>query len=275
MKIFLDSADLDQLIKARSYGFLDGITTNPSLIKKAVNKRQELGEEIDMREYINQLLSEAGESSPVSLEVIGTDYEQMVNQATFLHKTFNPVANNVNIKIPVDPAFSGDSQTHFDGIKAIKTLSSEGISINCTLVFTPEQALLAAKAGADFISPFAGRVDDMIRKKNNMQFSKNDYFPVHGLVDEDVEFSNDNGIFSGVDLVQQCVDILELHNLKAEILAASLRNPRQVRECALAGSHIATIPLEVIEQLLEHEKTIEGMEIFTQDIVPEYSRLFN
>lgn len=275
MKIFLDSADLDQLIKARSYGVLNGITTNPSLIKKAVNKRQELGEEIDMREYINQLLSEAGESSPVSLEVIGTDYEQMVNQARFLHKTFNPVANNVNIKIPVDPAFSGDSQTHFDGIKAIKTLSSERISINCTLIFTPEQALLAAKAGADFISPFAGRVDDMIRKKNNMQFSKNDYFPVHGLVDENVEFSNDNGIFSGVDLVQQCVDILELHNLKAEILAASLRNPRQVRECALAGSHIATVPLEVIEQLLEHEKTMEGMEIFTQDIVPEYSRLFN
>ncbi len=273
MKIFIDSADLDQILKARSYGVLDGVTTNPSLIKKAVTKLQEAGEKIDIKEYINKLLYEVGESSPVSLEVIGSDYEQMVQEARILHKTFNHVANNVYVKIPADPAFTEDSETHFDGIKAIKTLTSEGIRVNCTLIFTPEQALLAAKAGASFVSPFAGRVDDMLRKKNNIEFSKDDYFPAHGLIEE-VDFPDDNGIISGIDLVQQCVDILESYELKSQVLAASLRNPRQVRESALAGAHIATLPFGVIEDLLKHEKTMEGMELFTKDIIPEYAQLF-
>ena len=270
MQIFVDSADLDHITQARTYGVLDGVTTNPSLLKKAVDKLQAKGEKIDIQGYIEKILKVA-EGCPVSLEVIGTDYEQMVKEGRTLYKTFNPVANNVYVKIPVDPSFSRDSDKHFDGLKAIKTLSDEGIPINCTLIFTPEQALLAAKAGAAIVSPFAGRVDDFLRSENNLPFEKTDYFPAEGLLEGEV--LEDNGVVSGIDLVQQCVEILNNYNLDTQVLAASLRNTRQTREAALAGAHIATLPFQVISELLTHDKTIEGMEKFTKDIVPEYAQL--
>jgi transaldolase len=270
MKIFIDSADVDEIVQARSYGVLDGVTTNPSLIKKAVSRLQERGETVDMRGYIERLLQEA-KDVPVSLEVIGTDCQSIIEQGRFLYKTFNPIARNVYIKVPVNPAFDQESQSHFDGLKAIATLAGEGVPINCTLIFTPEQAMLAAKAGAAIVSPFAGRIDDMLRTKNELSFQKTDYFPADGL--ESGQVTDDNGIVSGIDLVGQCVDILENHGLKSEVLAASLRNPRQTREAALVGAHIATLPFGVISKLLLHEKTMEGMQKFTDDIVPEYAEL--
>jgi transaldolase len=270
MKIFIDSADLEQIKAARSYGILDGVTTNPSLIKKAVGKMQDRGEQVDMRQYLEKLLTEAGDV-PVSLEVIGSDYEAMVRQGRFLYKTFNPVAGNVLVKIPVDPAFSRDSKTHFEGIQAIRTLTGEGVPVNCTLIFTPEQALLAAKAGASIVSPFAGRVDDYLRKQNHIAFSKNDYFPPEGM--DAGEVSDIGGIVSGIDLVAECADLLARYGHKAEVLAASLRNPRQTREAAQVGAHIATLPFAVIEELLTHELTMEGMQLFTDDVVPEYAEL--
>lgn len=270
MEIFIDSADLEQISKARSYGVLDGVTTNPSLIKKAVKKLQDRGEKVDMRQYIEKVLEEANEA-PVSLEVIGSDYESMVREGRLLYKTFNPIAGNVNVKIPVNPAFTKDSDKHFHGIRTIRTLAQEGVPINCTLVFTPEQALLAAKAGASMISPFAGRVDDHLRKKNNISFSKDDYFPAEGL--EKGDLLDVDGIVSGIDLVSQCVDLLRNYGFRSKVLAASLRNPRQIREAALVGAHIATLPFNVIEELLLHEKTMEGMKKFMDDVVPEYADL--
>lgn len=270
MKIFIDSADLEQIKAARSYGILDGVTTNPSLIKKAVDTMQARGERVAMRQYLDQLLTEAGDV-PVSLEVIGSDYEAMVRQGRFLYETFNPVAGNVLVKIPVDPAFSRDSGTHFEGIRAIRTLTGEGVPVNCTLIFTPEQALLAAKAGASIVSPFAGRVDDSLRKQNNISFSKHDYFPIEGLNTGEVR--DLHGIVSGIDLVAQCVDLLSHYRQEAEVLAASLRNPRQTREAALVGAHIATLPFSVIQELLTHDLTMEGMQLFTDDVVPEYADL--
>lgn len=271
MQIFVDSADLDQITQAKTYGVLDGVTTNPSLIKKAVDKLQAKGEKIDIKGYIEKIL-EVSKGYPVSLEVIGTEYEQMLKEGRKLFNTFNPVASNVYIKIPIDPSFSRDSERHFDGLKAIKALSYEGIPVNCTLIFTPEQALLAAKAGAAFVSPFAGRVDDFLRSANNIPYDKTDYFPAEGLLEGEV--LEDNGVVSGIDLVQQCVEILSTYNLKTQVLAASLRNTRQTREAALAGAHIATLPFQVISELLTHDKTIAGMESFTKDIVPEYAQLF-
>lgn len=270
MKIFIDSADLEQIQAARSYGILDGVTTNPSLIKKAVGKMQERGEQVDMRHYLEKLLTEAGDV-PVSLEVIGSDYETMVRQGRFLYETFNPVAGNVLVKIPVDPAFSRDSKTHFEGIQAIRTLTGEGVPVNCTLIFTPEQALLAAKAGASIVSPFAGRVDDYLRKQNHISFSKDDYFPPEGM--DAGEVSDITGIVSGIDLVAECADLLARYGHEAEVLAASLRNPRQTREAAQVGAHIATLPFAVIEELLTPDLTMEEMKLFTDDVVPEYADL--
>ena len=183
---------------------------------------------------------------------------------------FNRVAKNVYIKIPINPAFKDGDNTHFDGIKAIRELARHKIPVNCTLVFTPEQAWLAAKAGAAFISPFAGRIDDDLRKGS--KFNKTDYYPQEGKK-KGASILNDNGIFSGVELVKECVKIMQLHDLKTEVLAASLRNTRQVRECALVGSHIATLPFSVIKDMLKHHKTYEGMEKFTADIVKEYEEL--
>jgi transaldolase len=114
-------------------------------------------------------------------------------------------------------------------------------------------------------------VDDFLRQENKISFAKTDYFPAEGL--QSAQIPSDAGIVSGIDLVGKCVEILDLYNFQTEVLAASLRNPRQTREAALAGAHIATLPLEVISMLLVHDKTLEGMRLFTQDVVPEYQQL--
>ncbi len=271
MKIFIDSADIDEINQAFDWKVVDGITTNPTLLKKAVDKRSAAGETLDMKKYITAILETAGRT-PVSLEVTETSAKGMIDQGKKLYKMFNPVAKNVYIKIPVNPAFIDGDPTHFDGIAAISELTGSGIPVNCTLIFTPEQALLAAKAGAAFLSPFAGRIDDLIRTSADLEFGKSDYFPEWGI-DRDEELFDDNGILSGIDLVTKCVDIVEAYRFESEVLAASLRNPRQVREAALAGAHIATLPFDVIRDMLKHAKTYEGMKNFTDDIVPEYADL--
>ena len=272
IKIFIDSSIIQEIKEAHSAGILDGVTTNPSLIKKAVEEYKKRGESINIEEYIKEILLIA-KGLPVSLEVIGPEFEKMVEEGKKLFKMFNPVAGNVYIKIPVNPSLNDKGTDNFAGIKAIKELSRQKIPINCTLVFTPEQALLAAKAGASFVSPFAGRIDDYIRSHNNISFEKSGYFPASGF-EVDGETLEDNGIVSGVDLVAQIVDIFENYNIKnTEVLAASIRNTRQAREVALVGADIATLPINVIGDLMKHCKTIEGMKSFMADVVPEYADL--
>ena len=269
MKIFIDSADLEEIKQAYEWGIADGVTTNPSLMKKAVDKR----DNINLQEYIKQILIIA-KGTPVSLEVTETTAARMIEQGKKLFELFNPIAKNVCIKIPINPAFKDENDTHFHGIQAIQKLSKLKIPTNCTLIFTPEQALLAAKAGATFVSPFAGRIDDYIKINNEINFDKKDYFPMDGLEKEN-KLLEDNGIVSGIDLVQQCVEILQNYDLKTKVLAASLRNTRQVREAALVGSGCATLPFSVIKEMLKHPKTYEGMQKFTADIVDEYVNLTN
>jgi transaldolase len=271
VKIFLDSADLDEIKEAYDYGIVDGITTNPSLIKKAVEKRISQGQKIDMKSYINEILKTA-KGTPVSLEVTETTEKGMLRQARKIYSMFNNTAKNVVMKIPINSTFSDSEKNQFDGLKVIKQLTKENIPVNCTLIFTPEQALLASKAGAKYVSPFAGRVDDDLREKAKIKFDKSDYYPFDGM-DYKKKTLEDNGIISGIDLVDQCVTILENYNLKTEVLAASIRNPRQAREAALSGSHIATLPIEVIRKMITHPKTQEGMQKFTKDIVLEYMDL--
>lgn len=270
MKLFLDTAQLNEIEEAYASGIVDGVTTNPSLMKKAVDALKAKGEDIDLEAYVKKILVLA-KGTPVSLEVTSTAYETMVSEGRRLFARFNPIANNVYIKIPVNASFDGVAN-NADGIKAIRTLSSEGIPVNCTLVMTPEQALLAAKAGAALISPFAGRTDDLLRETAGMQFGKTDYYPAAGHSEKGI-LLHDAGIVSGVDLVRQCVSLMRSYGLKAQILAASIRNVRQLRECALAGADIATVPWSVLKEALVHKKTIEGMKTFTNDIVPEYAFL--
>jgi transaldolase len=272
MKIFVDSARLDEIEEAYSCGFLDGVTTNPSLIKKGVAQLKNSGQDIDMVTYIREILTKA-RGTPVSLEVTEFEYSKMVKQGKKLFDLFNPVAGNVNIKIPVSSSFEGAPVDEYDGLKAIESLSQSGIPVNCTLVFTPEQALMAAKAGATFVSPFAGRVDDYIRTLNGISFEKADYFPAEGMLGEDDEILEDNGIVSGIDLIDQIIEIFREYDLESHVLAASIRNPRQTREAALVGADMATLPFAVIRELVQHLKTREGMDNFTKDIVPEYADL--
>jgi transaldolase len=271
MKIFIDSARLDEIKQAYSYGIIDGITTNPSLLKKAVDLLQQSGERITIEEYLIKILN-AAKGTPVSLEVTEKKQKKMIEQGKKLFKMFNPVANNVCIKIPVNSSFTGEKGTEFEGIQTIKSLSNAGIPVNCTLIFTPEQALIAAKAGARYVSPFAGRIDDYIRTNNDITYKKTDYFPAEGWEKND-KILEDNGIVSGIDLVSQIVEIFSIYDFETEVIAASMRNSRQVREASLARADIATIPFEVIMQLLIHYKTQEGMKKFTDDIVPEYANL--
>lgn len=263
MKIFIDSALISEIKEGFSYGVVDGVTTNPSLIKKAA---ETIGN-ISMKDYINEIFKVAN-GTPVSIEVTETSYEGMVTQAKKIQKMFGKPGNNVVIKIPVNTAI--DATPNSDALQTIKEIKKLGMKINCTLIFTPEQALLAAKAGADYVSPFAGRVDDMLRTKAGMKFGKEDYYPAGGMSDME-----DNGIKSGVDLVLQIRKILDNYGLKSEIIASSIRNARQARECALAGADIATIPLYAIKQMLIHDKTQEGMRSFIKDIVPNYKKMID
>ena len=209
MKFFVDTADLEEICEAASMGVLDGVTTNPSLMKKAGN--------VNFHEHIYRICELV--DGDVSAEVTAVDYAGIMEQA----RQLAPIHKNVVVKIPLIP----------DGIKALKTCSEEGIRTNCTLCFSPTQALIAAKAGANYISPFIGRLDDI---------SSN-----------------------GMELIDQIVRIYRQYGFATEVLAASIRHPLHVVEAALMGADVATMPLGVIKKLLHHPLTDIGLERFLAD----------
>lgn len=210
MKFFVDTANLDEIRDAYDMGVLDGVTTNPSLVKKEGN--------VDFHERVFQIC-EIVEGGDVSAEVTATDFEGMMDEGRELAK----IHENVVVKIPLIK----------DGIKALKALDEEGIRTNCTLCFSASQALLAAKAGADYISPFIGRVDDI---------------------------SSD-----GMQLIKDIVQIYDNYGFETEILAASIRHPMHVKEAALAGADVGTMPFNVLDKLLNHPLTDRGLESFLDD----------
>ena len=299
MKIFLDTADLDEIRFAASLGVIDGVTTNPSLIRRAVEKR---GGSISMEDYIKEIVKVV--PGPVSLEVISVEAEAMIEEAKKLYRLFSPYGE-VAIKIPICPSMDGESNV-YDGLRAIRELSALGIPVNVTLVMTPEQALLAAKAGAAYVSPFAGRIDDYIRDKMGMKrgedYGKADYYDFELVrkiaekrvekvleskpastskslyLDEEVKSvaseGQDNGVYSGVDLIARILRIFRNYGYRTEVIAASMRNARQVREVAELGVHIATVPFYVLKEMLVHYKTIEGVKAFAADVVPPYRKIF-
>lgn len=272
MKIFIDSAQLEDIEKAYATGVIDGVTTNPSLLKKALDELKKKKKKLDLVTYLTELLMVA-KGTPVSLEVTKGDADGMVEEAQVLYEKFNPIANNICIKIPLNTSLTGKAK-NWEGLRAIKMLAQARIPVNATLIFTPEQALLAAKAGATFVSLFAGRMDDYIRTQHGIGFEKEDYYPAEGYV-HNGKHIQDNGILSGVELVKQSVAIIRSYGLKAQILAASIRNTRQLREVALAGAHVATVPPEVLQLALVHPKTIEGVKQFANDVPSEYVKLAN
>ncbi len=279
MLVFIDTADIDEIKEAFSWGIVDGVTTNPSLIKKAFEKHKASG--VTLPDYIRKILNIAGPGCPVSLEVIGVTEEDILHEAHYLYETFNEIVGNVVIKVPINPRVPSGENDIYDGLKALKRLHEEGIPTNCTLVMTPEQALLAAKAGANYISPFAGRVDDDLRTRAGLKFDKTDHFPVEGITEKGAPAGRDdtpltdNGILSGVDLVRGTMDIIAAYDLDSLIIAASIRNSRQARELAEVGADISTIPFPVIQDMLCHHKSEEGMAAFLRDVVPEYRTMFD
>ena len=214
MKFFVDTADLDEIREANDMGVLDGVTTNPSLMKKAADKA---GVALDFHEHIYKICELV--DGDVSAEVTATDFAGIMQEA----RTLAPIHKNVVVKVPLI----------LDGIKAIKALKAEGIRVNCTLCFSPTQALIAAKAGAAYISPFLGRVDDI---------------------------SSD-----GMKMLEEIVTIYDNYGYETEVLAASIRHPMHVVEAALMGAHVATMPLSVIKKLLKHPLTDIGLERFLAD----------
>ena len=208
MKFFIDTADISEIRKAREVGILDGVTTNPSLVSKV------------KRPYIEVLTEIAREvEGPVSAEVIATDAEGIVREARDLAK----IGSNIVIKVPLIA----------EGLKAVKTLSGEGIRTNVTLCFNALQALMAAKAGATYVSPFVGRLDDI---------------------------SSD-----GMDVIEEIVTIYDNYGYDTEIIVASVRNPLHIKYAALMGAHIATIPYSVFENIVKHPLTDIGLAKFLED----------
>ncbi|UCE18082.1 MAG: fructose-6-phosphate aldolase [Gemmatimonadota bacterium] len=208
MKIFIDTANVSEIREAVSLGIIDGVTTNPTLLSK---------EKGTFREILIEICSLV--DGPISAEVVSEQSEGMVEEARELAK----IGKNITIKVPMST----------EGMKAVTILSQESIWTNMTLVFSPSQAILAAKAGARFISPFVGRVDDM------------SHF--------------------GMDSVRQIVTIYENYGFDTEIIVASIRHPLHVVEAALAGAHIATVPFKVIQQLVKHPLTDIGIKRFQED----------
>jgi transaldolase len=208
MKFFIDTANISEIKEAASYGLLDGVTTNPSLVAK---------EGKNFRELLDEIIKIV--DGPISAEVVSTDYEGIMKEARELAK----IHKNIVVKVPLIK----------EGIKAVKSLSEEGINTNVTLCFSPSQALLAAKAGATYISPFVGRLDDI---------------------------SHD-----GMALIEQIIQIYENYNFKTQVLVASIRHPLHLVEAALMGAHVATMPFDVIEKLFKHPLTDLGLEKFLSD----------
>jgi len=248
MRIFIDTADLQEIREACSWGIVDGLTTNPSLIRKAVEAR----DEVDIEAYLEEICRTV--DGPVSLEVARLDAEGMVAEATGLHERFNPIAQNVVVKIPANTS-SEEGAPDFEGLKAIAGISRRGIPVNATLVMTPEQALLCAKAGARYVSPFMGRVDDFEVSQSDAQRA--------GLPS------------SGERLVSEIVRIFRNYELDCEVIAASVRHVAHVRAAELAGAAIATVPFPVLLEMIRHPKTAEGIRRFTEDLVPAYSALLS
>ena len=300
MKIFVDTAELDEIKEAYSWGILDGVTTNPSLIKKAVESRKN----VDMEKYIGDICRAV--DGPVSLEVIGLTAEEMIRQGELLYDRFNSVNDNVVVKIPINTSSGESAAGKYEGLKALSELSSKGIPTNTTLIMKPEQALLAAKAGTQYVSPFAGRIDDYIRTNIGLDrgedYSKSAYHDSEWLQHasylnlkpryEDLEGEDlakiysdpeittvrgsvsDEGIFSGAAAVASIKQIFRNYGFDTEVLAASLRNSHQVREVAEAGTDVATIPFHVLEEMVGHYKTERGIVSFSEDVVKEYEEIF-
>ena len=210
MKLFIDTANVEEIRKANDMGVICGVTTNPSLIAK---------EGRNFVEVVKEITSIV--DGPISAEVISLDTEDMVKEALELYDTIN--CKNLVIKIPMTPA----------GLGAVKVLSQKGIHTNVTLIFSAEQALLAARAGATYVSPFIGRLDDIGEP--------------------------------GVDLVANIAKIFDIHAIDTEIIAASTRNHMHVTGAAKAGAHIATVPYKVIMQMTKHHLTDAGIEKFLAD----------
>lgn len=208
MKIFIDTANVEEIREANALGIVDGVTTNPSLIAK---------EGRDFRQVVREICSIV--DGPISAEAVSPDAEGMLAEAEELSR----IHENIVVKIPMTA----------EGLKAVKVLSGKGIKTNVTLVFSSAQALLAAKAGATYVSPFVGRLDDVSQ--------------------------------TGMDLVEEIVTIFDNYGFDTEIIVASVRNPLHVVEAALLGAHIATVPFQVIRQLVRHPLTDKGIEKFLAD----------
>lgn len=213
MKFFLDTANLDELRKGASWGIVDGVTTNPTLIAK---------EGRALEEQVRKICDIV--DGDISAEVVATEFSAMLEEGRRLAK----IHNNVVVKCPLTR----------DGIRATAALSKEGIRVNVTLCFSAGQALLAAKAGAYFISPFVGRLDDVGS--------------------------------TGMDLVRSIIEIYKNYGFKTQVLAASLRSPTHVIDAALAGAHIGTMPFKVLDMLFNHPLTDKGLDQFLKD----YNKVF-
>lgn len=208
MKIFIDTANINEIKEAAALGILDGVTTNPSLVSK---------EGKDFKKLLEEIIAIV--DGPISAEVISTDYDGILKEARELSK----IHHNIVVKVPLIR----------EGLKAVRTLSSEGINTNVTLCFSASQAILAAKAGASYISPFIGRLDDIST--------------------------------NGMDLIEQIVQIYRNYNFNTEVLVASIRHPMHFVEAALIGADVATLPFNVIDKLFNHPLTDIGLEKFLSD----------
>lgn len=208
MKLFLDTADIEEIRTAVRWGVIDGVTTNPTLYAKVGGSYEKILEEICKLT-----------PGPVSAEVVAEDVEGMLREG----RAFARIAPNIVVKVPMMEA----------GLEAISIFAEEGIKTNCTLIFTANQGLLAAKAGASLLSPFVGRLDD---------------------INED-----------GLTVIRELTQIVDVYGLDAEIIVASVRGPRHVTESALLGAHIATLPFKVLQQMVKHPLTDKGIVAFQND----------
>jgi transaldolase len=211
MKFFLDTADLAEIRRASDAGMIDGITTNPSLLAKAA------GTDHEPRDILKEICDVV--NGPISAEVVALDYNDMVREGKELAK----LADNIVVKVPLTE----------DGLHACRSFRSEGIKVNVTLCFSPTQALMAAKAGATYISPFVGRLDDISQ--------------------------------NGMLLIEQIVQIYQNYDFETEVLVASVRHPNHVVEAALMGAHVATMPFKVLDMLIRHPLTDKGIQGFLAD----------
>jgi len=271
MKLFLDSANIDEIKELNKYGLIYGVTTTVKSIKRYVQKEEE---DINLKKYMKSMLK-INRKIPFFFDINDINKETFLKNGKNLYEELRKHymfirISNLYMNVPIDFSFS--YVPDFNGLRMIRNFKENKIPVNASLITKPEQALLAAEAGAKFVTINIGDVDDFIRKSSKVKFKENDYFPAQGLKKRG-KVIEDEGIVSGIDLVYECVALFKERKNGCKIIVSDIRNSKQLREAMFTGADYVSAPYSLIKEGLHHDQTVKSLISYTRNVFEDYLNL--